>query len=180
MSLDPNIQNFEGYVAVWARPGQTPFRLKIKYQDYLRLHRMVCGVSPKAIYEALVNGWMSELKEWTNESTPWFSKFVAKWKRSLEADYNALSNAAYCAFDEIKQRALDDATENSVIWTRKQWAEAFKAREYPEIESVRRSCSREAMVDARRQKRSTGKDHLEALVKPMIKGSHPMVDAAKT
>lgn len=76
LSLDPSIKNFEGYVAVWdTRPGASPFRLKIKYLDYLRIHRMVCGVSPKAIYNALVEGWQPEMDEWLDESTPWFNKF---------------------------------------------------------------------------------------------------------
>ena len=48
-TLNPDVKNVEGYVLVWDRPGETPFRLKLKYTDYLRIHRMVCGVSPKRV-----------------------------------------------------------------------------------------------------------------------------------
>lgn len=67
-SNEEETKNFEGYVLVWRRPGTTPFRLKVKYTDYLRLHRMVSTVSPKAIYNCLAGGKRDDLVDWTTES----------------------------------------------------------------------------------------------------------------
>lgn len=168
--LDPTVKNVEGFVAVWYRPGMTPFRLKLKYQDYLRIHRLVTGVSPKRVLEALMNGWTSELKEWTDESTPWFNKFVNKWKTALETKYTDLEIRTATAYTAIQAKAYDSVLTLGTVglWNRKQWAEAIK--EHPEeLHSVLF-----ALHD--------GKDikpFIWKRVKPMISGSHPMVDAAK-
>lgn len=164
-TLNPSVKNIEGYVLVWNRLGQTPFRLKLKYQDYLRIHRMVTGTSPKRVFEALVNGWDAEMDTWLDESVPWFSKFISRWKTALDTRYKELETDAKSAFDEIRQSALDDAAEGN-LWTRKQWAERFKTRP-EELHSVLF-----AMLD--------GKDYQPFIwkrVKPMIRGSHPLVDA---
>lgn len=168
MSLDAETKNVEGYVAVWERPGQTPFRLKIKFLDYLRIHRMVCGVSPKRVLEALMNGWESEIKEWTDSSTPWFNAFVSKWKSALEQKYNELEIGAAAAYTAIQAKAYDSVMTLGTVglWNRKQWAEEIKT--YPEeLHSVLF-----ALQD--------GKDikpFIWKRIKPMISGSRPMVDA---
>jgi RNA ligase len=124
-SMDSEVKNVEGYVLVWRRAGQTPFRLKVKYVDYLRLHRMVSGVSAKAIYNCLAgNEYKGDLDEWTNESTPWFSKFVTKWVRALTAKHDEIEKRANIVFDNVKQQALDASVEGT-LWTRKRWADCF-------------------------------------------------------
>lgn len=86
-----NEHDAEGYVLTWYDPlGQKPpKRLKMKFVDYLRLHRMVCGVSPKAVWEALASN-SNEIKEWLdkNNNTPWFEAFIGKWVTALQADYD--------------------------------------------------------------------------------------------
>lgn len=80
----------EGYVLTWYRNIQgPPTRLKMKFVDYLRLHRMVCGVTPRRIWEALSTG-NGAIKEWldANNSTPWFEKFVTKWAKALTFAYH--------------------------------------------------------------------------------------------
>jgi len=68
-------------------PSKRRFDWKVKYLTYLKLHRLVTQTSPKRILEALEAGWMSELDEWTNETTVWFSHFICKWRRYLESAY---------------------------------------------------------------------------------------------
>lgn len=173
LSLNAETKNFEGYVAVWKRPGQTPFRLKIKYLDYLRIHRLVSGVSPKRVYEALVNGWSSEFDEWIDESTPWFSKFIAKWKNVLEGKYNELVVASWSAFTSAKIALWPVVTGSALegivnVPTRKQWADEF-AKHPKELHSILF-----ATLD--------GKDlkpYIWKRVKPLIRDSKPMIDAYK-
>jgi RNA ligase len=164
MSLDTEIANFEGYVLVWRRPGQTPFRLKVKYIDYLRLHRMVSGVSAKAIYRGLSDpAYKGELNEWIQDSTPWFSKFVAKWVRSLQGRHDELAGKAYGTFHTCQQVMKVLHKEDFPL--RKEWAEMFSRSENAEVRAVMF-----ALLD--------GKDPepiIWKLVKPLIKSSQPMI-----
>jgi RNA ligase len=169
-SMNPETTNVEGYVLVWRRPGQTPFRLKVKYVDYLRLHRMVSGVSAKAIYNCLAgNEYKGDLDEWMDESTPWFSKFVNKWVRSLTFRHDELMGDATRIFtftqEKLKQASLDNWDKPAIV--RKAYAEAFA--QWPDVKGILF-----AMYDGKDAKAVAWK-----LVKPMIKGSQPMLDVSK-
>jgi RNA ligase len=159
-----NKQNFEGYVLVWRRPEQTPFRLKVKYLTYLKLHRLVTQTSPKRILEALEAGWMSELDEWTNETTVWFSHFICKWRRYLESAYKELAVSADAAFIEAR-KLLNAPPFGNELPTRKQWAEEFSKT--PDLAPILF-----ALLD--------GKDANKVIwkrVKPLIKDTRPLVDS---
>lgn len=169
LSLDTDAKNFEGYVLTWRRPGQTPFRLKVKYVDYLRLHRMVSGVSAKAIYNCLAgNEYKGDLDEWCNESTPWFSKFVTKWVRALQAEHDRISGRAQSLYD--KALAAVNRNENRNMGAiRKDFAEFFNRPEHKDVAGVLF-----AMLDGKDVERVIWKQ-----VKPMIKASKPMLDLSK-
>jgi len=167
-SLDTEVENFEGYVLVWRRPGQTPFRLKVKYVDYLRLHRMVSGVSAKAIYRGLSDPtYKGELDEWINDSTPWFSKFVAKWVRALTTRHDELINRANRVFRNLTDQALDSAKTYDRIWGRKDWAEKINDGN-KDISGILF-----AMLDGKDASAVAWK-----LTKPLIKDSLPMINAS--
>lgn len=169
-SMDPETKNVEGYVLVWRRAGQTPFRLKVKYVDYLKIHRLVTGVSPKRVLEALQNGWNSELKQWTDETVPWFSKFISKWKRALETEYARIETAATKIYKSAKEEnriKVGQRPYANMGEERKAWASTFTRPENLEFSSVLF-----AMLD--------GKDFKQVIwkrVKPLVKSSRPMVDA---
>jgi RNA ligase len=91
----------EGYVLTWYRPGMTPFRLKMKFIEYLRLHRLVTNVSPKHIWEVLRDGLTSEMDEYLNNSTPWFAKFAQKWTKAMTAEYKRLENEALTRYQAV-------------------------------------------------------------------------------
>src|SRR5882724_2578331 len=93
-SLDESVKNEEGYVLTWYRPGTTPFRLKVKYQDYLKLHRLVTTCSPKKILEMMQGGWNEHLEGMKQNSAPWFAKYCNKWKTVIETEFNRITEAA--------------------------------------------------------------------------------------
>jgi RNA ligase len=104
MTLQTGVQDKldEGFVLTWYKDKQPPFRLKLKYVEYLRLHRLVTGMSPKGIWEILSQGL--NVDEYVNNSTPWFKEFFLKWQRVLvgasiqiELDANKLYQAAQAA-----------------------------------------------------------------------------------
>ena len=171
-AFDVTVENFEGYVLTWYRAGTTPFRLKVKYIDYLRLHRMVSGVSAKAIFKCLAHypeSYTGDLQDWLDNSTPWFADFVKKWKRALETRYEEIHVRVSKTYLELCQIAKEDVRIYDRIWTRKEWAERFTASGNKDISGVLFG-----MLD--------GKDIepiIWKLVRPMIKNSKPMIDVTK-
>ncbi|MFG2036611.1 RNA ligase [Dactylosporangium sp. NPDC048998] len=56
----PPRDNREGLVVHFTEPDT---RVKIKYSEYVRLHRIVTGLNPRVVWEAMVNGTLDELLE---------------------------------------------------------------------------------------------------------------------
>lgn len=165
-----NSYDEEGYVLTWYRPGTTPFRLKMKYIDYLRLHRMVTGVSPKRIWEVLALEQTFELQEYLNNSTPWFSEFVKKWMRVMTNEYQALLHEANNAYDAAKETVrvkVGQTPYANMGEERKSWAAEFTR---PENEKVSSICF--AMLDNKDVRPVIWKK-----VKHVTAGVNPMVDS---
>jgi hypothetical protein len=158
-------QNVEGYVLTWQNVNEPPFRVKVKYLEYLRLHRMVTGVSPKHIYDVLAgNSWSGEMDEYLNNSTPWFNKFVTQWKTALEGKYKELALRTDEVFQDVRKK-LGVPPYGSAFPTRKDWAVEFTKPENKEL-----SGALFGMLD--------GKDVrpiLWKLTKPLIANGHPLV-----
>ncbi len=163
----------EGYVLTWYQAKRPPIRLKLKFVEYLRLHRMVCGVSPKRIWEALSQAHLkSDLDEYLTNSTPWFSKFVNKWVTALRTEYDRLCGEGYtrykCATIVVKDRYSKGELEFSEL--RKAYAAEFTKEENKEFSPILF-----ALLD--------GKD-VPAVIWKRVKGmtlnGHPMVDAHTT
>jgi RNA ligase len=130
-----NKKNFEGYVLVWRVAGGPPFRLKVKFTEYLRLHRLITQVSPKRIWETLKNGWTTEMDEYLNNSTPWFKSYVTRWKNFLESGYEDILQQADMKFDKAR-RELNVPPYGNEFPTRKQWAEKFNTPDNKWLSSI--------------------------------------------
>ena len=171
-SYDETIKNAEGYVLTWYRQGAPPFRLKVKFADYLRLHRMVTGVSPKHILEVLQNGWTSEMNDMLNESTPWFNHFVAKWKRVIETQAMSIecnSKEIYDAAREENRVKVGQRPYENIGAERKAYALVFNRPENKKYSGVLF-----AMLDGKDWKKVIWKMIKDS---PIMKGGRPMVNA---
>jgi hypothetical protein len=160
----------EGYVLTWYRDGVPPFRLKMKFIEYLRLHRIVTGVSPKRVWEVLSTGQSAELQEYLNHSTPWFAEFAKKWVRALTTEYDDMKHGADASYSVIQGvlNKLWQSTGN--IPVRKDWAMLIQRPEFEKYSSILF-----AMLD--------GKDIAPVIwrmVRHMTHGANPMVDAHNT
>ena len=104
------------------------------------------------------------------EGTPWFNKFVSKWKNALETRYDEIANRATEAMQNACRAVRPVQYEFEVVRAfipRKEWAEEFNKT--PELAPVLF-----AMLD--------GKDPAQIIwkkVKPMIKSARPLVDASQ-
>jgi RNA ligase len=160
----------EGYVLAWYRQGTTPFRLKLKFIEYLRLHRLVTGVTPKRIWECLSTSQTTELNEFLNDSTPWFAKFVQKWVSALTGEFEGLRLAANARYAVCKETVRVKVGQRPYVYPaeeRKAWALEFQR---PENEGFRGILF--SMLDNKAVDKVIWKQ-----VKQMTKGSNPMVDA---
>lgn len=117
---DPeNGTNREGFVFVWPRDGYPSFRLKMKFAQYVMLHKIVTGLSTTSIWEALSNGQFVELLEVVPDE---WHNVVRTTATDIIAGYNAIADQA-----EFDLAAVD--------WqaSRKDQAEVVKTFQYPHL-----------------------------------------------
>ncbi len=91
-----DVRNEEGYVAAWARPGTTPLRGKIKYSNYVRLHRMLTGTNAVTVWEMLRDKLdVAELTtDVPDEFRVWIDAMIARFR----GEYGGIEDAAKAAF----------------------------------------------------------------------------------
>lgn len=96
-----NLPNKEGFVLKWEN-GE---RIKIKFEEYARLHRLVTGVSSKTIWEYLYQGM--SIKELIERVPDEFYEWVIKTKQDLQMKYATIESIALQEYDEVKHIKLD-------------------------------------------------------------------------
>lgn len=168
--LTTNAGTEEGYVLTWYNSGAPPDRLKVKFQEYLRLHRMVTGVSPKRIWEVLSQTHLkADLDEYLTSSTPWFKKFVTQWIGAMKAEYDrqfAGASAAYVRVKETVRVKVGQYPYENLGAERKAWALEFLRDENKEFAPILFSMLDNKDVSAVIWKR----------VRAMTANGHPMRD----
>jgi len=105
--------NKEGFVVRF----ESGYRLKVKFEEYVRIHRIVTQVSSVNIWEYLKTGQaMTELLERVPDE---FYDWVKATKEQLEANYQDIENQAKVDFKTLA--------------TRKDTAMYFKTCQYPQV-----------------------------------------------
>jgi RNA ligase len=109
-----NAEGAEGYVLRYTDASLPyPLRIKVKFAEYVRLHRLLTGVSPKAIWELLRDtGSVDTLCENVPDT---FVRWVREWECRLFADFEVMEIDAKLKFELIKSEIGADTT-------RKDWA----------------------------------------------------------
>ncbi|WP_432835769.1 RNA ligase [Dactylosporangium sp. CA-092794] len=105
----PPRDNREGLVVHFTGPDT---RVKIKYSEYVRLHRIVTGLNPRVVWEAMVGGRLDELLE------PLPDEFHA-WATGIAAGLTAQVDALVAGVEREYTAVV--ATLPSA-WTRKDFA----------------------------------------------------------
>lgn len=113
-ALQANPTNEEGYVLTWHRQLETPIRVKVKVPEFLRLQKIMHGISPRTVFEHLrENGAVPA--EWLDTAMPHVADAVRKWVVKLQNDYADIHRMAA----NIVTAALKECT------TRKEFAAYF-------------------------------------------------------
>lgn len=90
-------ENEEGYVLVY--PGLNNFRMKFKFSEYCRLHRIMTDVTPKRVWEQLRNN--VDLSTWLDKVPDEFYTYVEGIANGLLAEYLRIDNEAKKKYREV-------------------------------------------------------------------------------
>ena len=92
-----DVRNEEGYVAAWPRPGTTPLRVKIKYGNYVRLHRLLTMTNAVTVWEMLRDGL--DVAELTTDVPDEFRSWIDGLVERFRGAYEAIEDAAGVAME---------------------------------------------------------------------------------
>jgi len=101
---------------------EADLRLKIKHDEYVRLHRILTGVSELRIWEQLSNG--EDMGAWLEGVPDEFATFVTTTRARLMDEHAAM-------VDEINTHYSLLLEELPANWTRKQFADAVAQMRWP-------------------------------------------------
>lgn len=108
-----NWKNKEGFVILY----KSGFRVKIKFEDYIELHKIVTQISSLTIWETLKED--GELTQWLEDVPDEFFTWVKKVETQLRAKFNAIEATSKKEYKELS--------------TDRETAEYFKTCKYPAV-----------------------------------------------
>lgn len=111
--------NAEGFVIKF----DNDFRVKLKFGEYVRLHRILTRVSNVSIWECLSHGDNDTLKEMVERVPDEFYEYVKKTISEL--------NTKYLEIENICKQEMNNAPTN--FETRKDWALFITQKQYPSV-----------------------------------------------
>lgn len=110
--------NSEGVVVTF----DDGWRCKMKTEEYKRLHKLLCGVTPKAIWQMLLDG--EDPADLCEKVPDEFFQWVKSTERQLRHDYDTIFTQARDDLNKINALNLE---------TRKEIAELVVQKKYPGI-----------------------------------------------
>ena len=127
-ALNQNIPNEEGYVATWDMGELPTVKVKIKFADYVAMHRVVTGWNPKTVWEMISTGKGNYLAELVaNPKYPLnFRQWLSGWEAKLTNRHAELKAQAQRMYS-VARWALGtlDHTSSEYQSKRKQYAAFF-------------------------------------------------------
>lgn len=108
--------NSEGIVVHFV---ESDARVKIKQEDYVRLHRVVTGVTARRVWELLANG--DDLDAWLADLPEEFAGFIRSTADGLQDEHDAIGVRVKTLYSEILAELPDD-------FSQRDFAELVKSR----------------------------------------------------
>lgn len=115
--------NFEGYVVRWL---ENDYRLKVKLDEYLRLHKVLTGVNARTIWQALKNG--DNVETWMEAIPDEFADYIRTTAAKLQEQFDRKETACQRIYDRIVA-----GFEGSAYPDRKQFAMEATKTTCPDI-----------------------------------------------
>ncbi len=88
-------ENEEGYVAAWDRSGSPPLRVKIKYETYCRLHKLLTQTNAVTVWEMLRDGL--NVESLTADAPTEFRGWIDSLDARFRGEYKRIEDAALVA-----------------------------------------------------------------------------------
>lgn len=98
--VSEDIENEEGYVVAWHRPGTWPLRVKVKMETYCRLHRLLTQTNPVTVWEMLRDG--VDTCALKTDAPADFVAWINSVESSLRKSYKEIENASLTAMLEYQ------------------------------------------------------------------------------
>ena len=154
--------NIEGFVLQYGQQNEYPLRLKIKTEDYVRLHKVITGLNPKGIWEHLSQGFDQEALWMPAIQNKPFVSWCQGWIKTFQEMYAKYESEAITGFGRatvgaLQSLRLQDAPDARLI--RKTYALAFQK------EDAKYHGCFFAMLEGKDYKK-----HLWKLLEPKIQG----------
>jgi RNA ligase len=119
---EKNESNKEGFVLRF-QPGN--FRMKIKFEDYVRLHKVMTNLSTTAVWEVLSNG--GSVDELLKDVPDEFYNKIKEYEQELSFQFNTIFSDYFIHFRTIQSKVGD------VSNSRAEFASLAKQYQYPSI-----------------------------------------------
>jgi RNA ligase len=102
-------------------------KIKVKFETYVQLHKILTGLNPKAIWELKRDGKNETIDSWlTDEKMPIeFKNWLNKWDNQLDNDYH-----------KILANCLNISYNKPIFTSRKEIAEYFLSEDNREYASI--------------------------------------------
>lgn len=112
-------ENREGFVLRWP----SGFRLKFKFEEYKRLHKILTNTTERSVWENMKEG--KGIKELIEVVPDEFHKWVVETEAKIRGEYSRLCRESYEAVQHIRHCHHPE--------TRREWAEHIKKTKYPSL-----------------------------------------------
>ncbi len=89
-------QNREGFIVRF----ESGMRVKVKFEDYKRLHKLITGLSEKAVWEILSEGDSKKLETFKVNVPDEFYQWLNKIIDGLQGDYNIILSQAQAIYNQ--------------------------------------------------------------------------------
>lgn len=99
-----NTPNTEGYVLTYSNN----VKVKVKFAEYVRLHRILTGLSPIAIWEMLRDNQREQIDTLLNDPkiAEGFKEWLTNWNNKLLKDFSEIAQFSQHLHDEAKGNGL--------------------------------------------------------------------------
>jgi RNA ligase len=123
--------NREGFVLqYWNSKAPIPLRIKIKTEEYVRLHKVITGLNPKGIWEHLMSGYDPEALWRPAIHNKQFVEWCTGWITTFQRMYDKTESEAISAFGRVAIFSTSQLTRTTPKpderATRKVWAMAIQ------------------------------------------------------
>lgn len=104
----PDRSNAEGYIVHFK---QTDTRIKVKHEEYVKMHRIMTGVNEKAIHNILATGSKEQLESIMQTAPEEFTDFINNTVQKLETAYSDEENVILEAYKTLTERLPENVSQ---------------------------------------------------------------------